>query len=41
MQYNIGMDILDRLKQSQFRAKFNLDEKDRAYINEKGLDTIH
>ena len=34
------MEILDRLQQSPFRAKFNLDDKDRAYIKAKGLDTI-
>ena len=33
-------EILYRLKSSPFRAKFNLDDKDRAYIKDKGLDTI-
>lgn len=31
---------LDKLKKSEFRAKFHLDEKDRKYIEEKGMDTI-
>ena len=39
MQENIN-NILDRLKSSPFRAKFALDDKDRAYIKAKGLDTI-
>ncbi len=39
MQENYN-DILDRLKSSPFRAKFNLDDKDKAYIKDKGLDTI-
>ena len=33
-------EILERLKQSPFRAKFKLDNKDIAYIDAKGLDTI-
>ncbi len=33
-------EILDRLKTSPFRAKFHLDQKDKEYIKEKGMDTI-
>ena len=33
-------DVLQRLKSSQFRAKFQLDEKDKKYIENKGLDVI-
>ncbi len=29
-----------RLKQSSFRSKFHLTEKDKKYIQDKGLDTI-
>ena len=32
--------ILNRLQTSPFRAKFRLDEKDRKYIQEKGMETI-
>ena len=31
---------LEKLKSSSFRAKFHLSEKDRAYVREKGMDTI-
>ncbi len=31
---------LVRLKGSKFRASFRLDEKDRAYVADKGMDTI-
>jgi len=31
---------LEKLQRSSFRARFRLTEKDRAYIREKGLDTI-
>lgn len=31
---------LDRLKASPFRAGFHLEKADRAYINEKGMDTV-
>jgi len=31
---------LEKLRRSDFRAKFHLTEKDRAYIREKGLDVI-
>ena len=34
------MEVLDRLKASPFRAKFRLDEKDREYIKQKGMETI-
>lgn len=33
-------EALDKLKTSKFRASFTLKEKDRAYIQEKGMDTI-
>lgn len=32
--------LFERLKKSEFRSKFKLREKEKAYINEKGLDTI-
>ena len=35
------MDIFDRLKQSKFRSRFKLKEKELNYINEKGLEKIH
>ena len=31
---------LEKLSRSDFRAKFRLDSRDRAYIEEKGMDTI-
>lgn len=31
---------LTRLQKSPFRAKFHLSDKDRKYIEEKGIDTI-
>lgn len=31
---------LEKLKKSDFRAKFHLNEKDRKYIEEKGMETI-
>ena len=33
-------ETLSRLKKSEFRAKFHLSEKDRAYISEKGISVI-
>lgn len=33
-------DALLRLQSSNFRVRFHLSEKDRQYIDEKGLDTI-
>lgn len=33
-------EALDRLQASKFRAGFHLSEKDKAYIREKGMDTI-
>jgi Domain of unknown function (DUF4186) len=29
------------LKKSKFRSRFKLSEKDRQYIQDKGIDTIH
>ena len=31
---------LDKLSQSKFRSSFHLKEKDKAYIRDKGMDTI-
>jgi hypothetical protein len=31
---------LESLKKSRFRSKFSLTEKDRQYIQDKGIDTI-
>jgi len=31
---------LERLKQSDFRAKFHLSQKDREYISQKGMEKI-
>lgn len=33
-------EALDKLQASTFRASFHLKEKDKAYVREKGLDTI-
>jgi hypothetical protein len=33
-------DTLKALKRSKFRSKFKLTEKDRQYIDNKGIDTI-
>lgn len=33
-------EALEKLKKSRFRAGFHLDEKDRVYIQQKGLETI-
>ena len=33
-------DIFERLAKSEFRSKFKLSKKDKAYIEEKGFDTI-
>lgn len=33
-------EALDRLKASKFRAGFALKERDKAYVREKGMDTI-
>ena len=33
-------DILNKLSKSQFRSRFKLNAKDKAYIKEKGLETI-
>ena len=34
------MEILNRLHRSKFRSKFNLDEKDRSYLQSKGEKVI-
>ena len=33
-------ETLARLKKSDFRAKFRLSEKDKAYVREKGMEAI-
>ena len=33
-------EALERLSQSKFRASFRLSEKDLAYLEEKGFDTV-
>lgn len=33
-------EALDKLQQSKFRFSFHLSEKDKAYICDKGMDTI-
>lgn len=33
-------EALDKLTTSKFRASFTLKEKDKAYVREKGMDTI-
>ena len=33
-------EAFERLERSAFRSKFHLSQKDRAYIEEKGLETI-
>ncbi|TKI04792.1 DUF4186 domain-containing protein [Martelella alba] len=41
MQQDPIFDIIwDRLQQSTFRAKFHLNQKDRAYLRAKGLPVI-
>lgn len=36
----MSYDILDKLKQSKFRASFKLKQKDIDYIDSKGIETI-
>ena len=33
-------EALDKLSKSKFRSSFHLSEKDKAYIEEKGMETI-
>lgn len=33
-------DIFERLSKSKFRSRFRLKDKDKKYIEEKGIDTI-
>ena len=33
-------DIFERLSKSKFRSRFHLKDKDKKYIEEKGIDTI-
>ncbi|MCD7737972.1 MAG: DUF4186 family protein, partial [Lachnospiraceae bacterium] len=39
MQYG-SSNLFDRLAQSKFRSSFSLQANDRAYVKEKGMDTI-
>ena len=32
--------LFERLSRSKFRSRFHLTEKDKAYVREKGMDTI-
>lgn len=34
------MDILEKLASSKFRSKFKLNEKEKSYLAEKGLETV-
>ena len=34
------MDIFDKLANSKFRSKFKLKDKEKLYIEEKGIETI-
>ncbi|MBO1324423.1 DUF4186 domain-containing protein [Acetobacter sp. TBRC 12305] len=36
----VPADLWDRLARSAFRSKFSLDQADRAYLRQKGLDTV-
>lgn len=36
----MDLNILDNLNKSKFRSSFHLKDKDRNYVNEKGLDII-
>ena len=40
LQNNQIPQTLESLKKSKFRSKFKLSEKDRQYIQDKGIDTI-
>ena len=40
MSFSTIDEALEKLQASPFRAKFRLSERERAYIGEKGLDTI-
>ncbi|MCU6775026.1 MULTISPECIES: DUF4186 domain-containing protein [Blautia] len=40
MQQGRFSDLFQRLARSNFRSRFHLKEKDRQYIQEKGMDTI-
>ncbi len=33
-------EALQKLQQSSFRSRFHLNEKDRQYVSQKGMDTI-
>jgi exodeoxyribonuclease V alpha subunit len=34
-------EALERLSRSKFRSSFKLSKRDKEYINEKGMDTVH
>ena len=36
----IDEDIFERIKRSKFRSRFKLTDKDKKYIDDKGIDTI-
>ena len=40
LQHGRFSDLFQRLARSNFRSRFHLKEKDRQYIQEKGMDTI-
>jgi hypothetical protein len=40
LQNNQITQTLESLKSSKFRSKFKLTEKDRQYVQDKGIDTI-
>lgn len=40
LPYNQILQTLESLMKSKFRSKFKLTEKDRQYIQDKGIDTI-
>jgi hypothetical protein len=40
LPHNQILQDLESLKKSRFRSKFDLTEKDRQYIRDKGIDTI-
>lgn len=33
-------DALEKLSRSKFRSRFHLNEKDKEYVNQKGMETI-
>lgn len=37
---DVNYDIFEKLSKSKFRSSFHLKDKDKKYINEKGIDVI-